>query len=431
MKCMNIVRLNILSSEEQSLPSILKSKIDRPLYRRCGKCFACHCTTRAEWAFRASQELDFISKKGMTAFVTLTYSNKNLPTIFDILCVGLSGEQQVRCMQIRNELIAFQTSLPILQRKFDFSILVRDHLSYFIKAFNKCYKEIRCDGVHFVKNCREYYDKSKCKVRKRRYWEPSDYYLKTYRFINARVYATGEYGTFSHRCHFHVLFFLPFRIDDSDFRKIVEKNWIYGAVDVDFNIGNGAISYVAKHQIKEDFGNPQQSKIAPLVRYVSVYQGGIGVTGINDENYSRYLSVDEVGNFDKRFFQVASNDPSKQFFVSMPRYYLNHFWDRYCDYLSRQKERTSQELLDISRISEEIFDNFLVENDLYNKFVDENFLKSESEIPDFLYFIQQYGLEYSKRKRSDHFKKVFQQKKLKITRSLFNRMGFVRKEVID
>lgn len=421
MECKSPVHINILTSAERGLDSHFRSAIDRPIFRRCGKCFACQCTTRAEWAYRAAVEKKNIDKTGFTCFVTLTYDNKHLPTIFDFFA------QTDLCKKIRNKLVSIQESKPILQRKWDFSVLRRSHLSDYIKRVNDDYKKIRYDGIHFEKIERVYFDKSKGKKRVRRYWRPTDYYLKTYRFVNARVYATGEYGTFSHRCHFHILMFCPFFVDFATFRRILEKNWTFGAVDVDFTIGNGAISYVAKHQIKEDFGNIQQSKISPLVRYVSVYQGGLGVAGVNTVNYNRYNAIDVDGNYNMRFFEVPSADVSKSYKVAMPKYYLDKFWRIYCDYLNRSVERSEFELNDISRKSEEKFKNFLVKENLYSKFVDENFLKNQRDIPDFYAFIQRYGREYSNKKRSEYFKKQFAKKKLKIARSQNFKFGFSRK----
>ena len=47
----------------------------------CGKCYACECSSRAEWALRMKYE--FRDKRNTSAyFLTLTYDDEHLP------CVG-------------------------------------------------------------------------------------------------------------------------------------------------------------------------------------------------------------------------------------------------------------------------------------------------------------------------------------------------------
>lgn len=407
----------MLTAEERQLPLTLRLKIDRWGYHRCGKCYACQCTTRAEWAFRAAVELSRLKFRGMTCFLTLTYDNKFLPTVLDDWDFFDIDNQRLLA-KVKQRLISFQMSKRYLKRRWNFCRLERRHLSQFMEDLQKEYKKMRYDGEHFVKVERQYFDKSKNKVRTRRYWQPTKKYLDYFKYINLRFFNVGEYGTFTNRCHFHCLIFIPFAVQTADFERIVKKCWLYGHVDFDFDFGKGAINYVAKHQVKDDSGCEFQEKFFPGFKSVSKYQGGIGSDGINQKNFNRYLHVNCDGEYDKRYFEVEDAEFNKVFKVPMPKFYLDKFWKMYCSVNNIPEQRSPEQLDVLSRESEKKFKDFLVKYNIIDKFVAMYFNEPECVVQpamsNFMQFVFDVGSEYTAKKRIEYKKMVKEKKRFKL-----------------
>lgn len=84
---------------------------------------------------------------------------------------------------------------------------------------------------------------------------------------NLRYFICSEYGDNTQRPHYHVLFFIRFKIDVLDFWKFVRDSWQYGLTDRKFQKfvrgklckgarervvdGNGALRYVSGYVVKD------------------------------------------------------------------------------------------------------------------------------------------------------------------------------------
>lgn len=80
---------------------------------------------------------------------------------------------------------------------------------------------------------------------------------KKFKDSNLRYYLVGEYGSHTHRPHYHlILFNLPFK-NVKDAQKIIEKFWKRGFVYVG-SVTHGSIAYCAKYSIKIDTGHDSE-----------------------------------------------------------------------------------------------------------------------------------------------------------------------------
>lgn len=99
---------------------------------------------------------------------------------------------------------------------------------------------------------------------------------------NLRYFICSEYGDNTQRPHYHVLFFIRFKIDVLDFWQFVRDSWQYGLTDRKFQKvvrgkvckgarervvdGNGALRYVSGYVVKDkSFMKIFDQKVAELV----------------------------------------------------------------------------------------------------------------------------------------------------------------------
>ena len=153
----------------------------------CGRCAECKKNKRLEWYFRAYHQCqDTINTGGYVYFDTLTYSDENVP-----------------------------------------------HLSHFvdITQMKDCADFMCFNNVHwrnFLKNMRR----------------QLHFHFKGCTF---KYFLTSEYGTderYTHRPHYHILFFIKGPIHPFDFSKLVSKCWNYGRTD---GLPFHTQAYVAEH----------------------------------------------------------------------------------------------------------------------------------------------------------------------------------------
>lgn len=90
-----------------------------------------------------------------------------------------------------------------------------------------------------------------------------------------RLVLNAEYGTWSHRPHYHAIVFSPLSFRLNDFKVLCERFWKLGSIEVS-QVSDARIAYISKHSMKEDKGNELQQKVAPIFRRQSTYKGGIG-----------------------------------------------------------------------------------------------------------------------------------------------------------
>lgn len=303
-------------------------------YQRCGTCYNCQCETRGEWVFRVQAEVEL----RLPFFITLTYDNKHLP-IYEPALKEFHFS--------RSKYIQYQMNLHKLKRTWDYSFVRKDHLRDFFIDFQKLFQERYFDRLpierylYTAPNGNQFYRNRPLPGQEQN--------------ILVRRYSTGEYGTFSHRAHYHALLFFPISIHRQDVIKMCQELWPYGHVDVAKDCRNAAVNYVAKHQVKSDSGSTFQRRFSPIFKSVSTYKGGIGCNLKYDEsNYTRYKHVDINNEFDQRYFTVIDSQ-GHEYKIQFPRFLSNYFRKRYAAEKGITENLTDEELNDLSKKTKEIF----------------------------------------------------------------------------
>lgn len=235
-------------------PSGSETKI--PFIKTCGKCYDCMMSARAAQVLRMRKE--FTQSKSCF-FVTLKYSDNNL--------VYWNFNKTERRQEL-DRLSAIGKSKPFdAYGKF---IVEPRHATVFFQDMQKVIKKYS-DNLLF------------------------------------RMVLNAEYGTWSHRPHYHVIVFSPLSFRLQDFKNLVQSVWKYGFVDVS-EVNDARIAYVSKHSMKEDKGNELQQKVSPIFRRQSSYNGGIGKALINDETM--------LANY----YQDSNYTYNGRYKVNIPRY---------------------------------------------------------------------------------------------------------------
>lgn len=226
-----------------------------PLIRPCGECYECLAAARAESALRIYAE-QLNSKSSF--FITLTYSDENLPFY------GFSRIER------RRELDKVETCTPFYDMYGKFVLRKEDATKFFYKLHD------------FVKK----YDSSKL----------------------ARYVINGEYSPYSHRPHMHALVFFPFELEKFDMFDVLSRMWQNGIYDVG-DVEAASINYLGKHSMKEDRGNDYiQQKVAPIFQKRSVKNGGIGCSLVKDATL--------LANY----YQGSNSTQYGEYIVNIPRY---------------------------------------------------------------------------------------------------------------
>lgn len=160
----------------------------------CGSCAECQKMVSNQWNYRTYYEFaDCISNGGFVYYDTLSYDNKHLPHIKEL----------------------------IPDSDFNYSCFRKKDITDFLKRIR-----INVERKHFVKL---------------RYFLSTEYgHDKLYRDYRGRV----RRGT--NRPHYHVLFFVYGTIDPLDFSRAVSSAWSYGMTD---GIPYKTLSYVLSHNV--------------------------------------------------------------------------------------------------------------------------------------------------------------------------------------
>lgn len=214
----------------------------------CGKCYDCMRSLANQFVLRCNSEYVHSSS---TFFVTLTYEDKNLRYMYP------SRVERGKALQKLSEYPSKVFGM------YDEFVLDKEDVVSFRKSLQKCLKRYS-DSLLF------------------------------------RYVINGEYGTFTHRPHYHALIFSPLYFNVFDFLKIIQECWKLGNVTVS-EVTPSRINYCAKHCMKEDRGCELQQEIAPIFQRRSTYLGGIGRDLVNDEsilsNYRRGLNFFQTGRY--------------------------------------------------------------------------------------------------------------------------------------
>lgn len=226
-----------------------------PLIRPCGECYECLANARAEAALRLYAEKQHCKS---SFFVTLTYSDENLPFY------GLSRIER------RRELDKISNCTPYFDMYGKFVLRQSDATKFFYSLHD------------FVKK----FDSSKL----------------------CRYVINGEYSPYSHRPHMHALVFFPFYISEDDFQAVMSRLWLNGIFEIG-SVEAASINYLGKHSMKEDRGNDYiQQKVSPIFQKRSVKNGGIG----------KFLKDDPT--LLANYFAGANSTQYGDYVVNIPRY---------------------------------------------------------------------------------------------------------------
>ena len=203
----------------------------------CGNCYDCQNKKRSEFVLRCKTEFDDTRKKGCSSyFVTLKYSDNNL-VYWDTLTRRYGTRQEL-------ERIA---SLPSTEPfKYQNFILVKKHVQDFVK---QCQDKIKTFSLRLL----------------------------------FRTVIAGEYGTWSNRPHYHLIFFCPLPLAQVDFERLFLSLWTRGQFNC-MPLHEASINYIAKHYVKDDCGSLIQQQVSPRFCYYSLYKGSIGRTLIKSHH---------------------------------------------------------------------------------------------------------------------------------------------------
>lgn len=282
---------------------VKKNGTEYPIYVPCGKCYACQNTSRAEWAIRCKYELQNCA---CAAFVTLTYSNENLPHYLT--------------QNTFKHLVKLEMLKPITARRWDFARLNPEHASKFIADMQRTIKET---------------------------FDNKD--------LLFRFFLTAEYGDVSKRPHLHSVIFSPVELRLDDWKMILSKCWKYGNIDVKIDVNPAIINYVAKHQVKSCCGTPEQNRESPIFKKVSRYKGGIGYNMREDVNLKNRFFDDDEDNY------IVNMQGNIEYKIAFPRYLRRYYMN--------ERQLHEYELNELSNVSREnrdkvVTDILIFHNDL-------------------------------------------------------------------
>jgi len=154
-----------------------------------------------------------------------------------------------------------------------------------------------------------------------------DFFKRLRKKIKFRYYAVGEYGSRTHRAHYHVIFF---GLSLQDF-ELIQKSWYFGNVSV-FLANDRTIGYISKYHVNR--GNFPLS-LNPSFTLMS-RKPGIGA------NYIQRMKDYHEGNINRSFYQEF--EVKKR----LPRFYKDKL---YSDE-ERKSMRMCSDLYDVNEFLE-------------------------------------------------------------------------------
>ena len=279
-----------------SRPLLMQIELDGKIYTTpvpCMSCYACQCNKRAEFAVRCKYEMADPRNK-TCHFITLTYDDGHLP---------MMAPRGFDPMRINR----YNQCLGYTQRRYDYSLLRKDHAMKFLKDMNLMLREKYVRPLYYYHK----YDKEKRPIKnlagynlrsvrdiyrdfcrrsqalppeERPKFAKSDYKPMYPPDSTFRIYMTGEYGDLTHRSHYHLIIFSPVELHKADYMTMLEKCWPYGNTNVGLSCKAAACNYVAKHQVKSCMGNNFQQLVAPIFSLMTRHQGSIGRTMLDDQS---------------------------------------------------------------------------------------------------------------------------------------------------
>lgn len=193
----------------------------------CGQCAECKKNKRLEWRFRSFYHIhECVKNGGYVLFDTLTYRDDDVPMLSHF-------------MPLEKNIVDSKGNTKQLYKISDFMCFNCEHWRNFLKNLRR-QLEYHHSGVHFT------------------------YFL------------TSEYGTderYTHRPHYHILFFVNFETKDDflhplDFSRLISKCWSYGRTD---GIPYQSNAYVLEHVYCDFLGCGCEQNYLKVCNYVSKY----------------------------------------------------------------------------------------------------------------------------------------------------------------
>lgn len=195
----------------------------------CGSCAECKNSQRLQWRFRSFHHVkECLNKGGFVYFDTLTYSESSVPRLSHYIDISSINESLLS----RYERLC-QDSISVER-----PILIDD-----VYVFDSSHWR------NFLKNLRR----------------QLDYHFPGVKFT---YFLTSEYGTnedYTHRPHYHVLFFVNDKrlISHYDFSLLVSKCWNYGRTD--------GLPYQPRNYVDEHSCLSPDDSCMKMCNYVSKY----------------------------------------------------------------------------------------------------------------------------------------------------------------
>lgn len=228
-------------------------------YVPCGKCEVCLSNKQ----LRNCASCDFeLSTATSVFFVTLTYSNPNVPIMAVYEDTFYKDDNDTDnlyyCYDVTPRYHELKCKNPVVDDDFYLGCLrypghMMDDLYYKrvktnddISVYNTHYYDL-CGNVVDSKSIYympylSHYD-VKCFLKRLRYYLNKN---KNKNYETLRYYVMGEYGPRTYRPHFHLLLFFQSQITPEDVTSFVYKSWSYGRISVD-RVEKNATSYVTRY----------------------------------------------------------------------------------------------------------------------------------------------------------------------------------------
>ena len=271
----------------------------------CGKCSACRNKRVSSWVTRLDKESQLHK---YTFFVTLTYSDDNVPAYFydddmEHLVSNRDCLSRIPLEELHgyldNSSKDYDYVLSRLVHPLGLPVICPKDLSDFFKRFNKyCFSHV------------------------------------TQHYQNIRYFAAWEYGPRTFRPHIHLLCWFDDKEIAKRFNEILHSSWTLGYFDASAVYSNGGRSYVAKY-VNKPTNLPKVYSFPKFQTKVQFSKSpSIGSLQILDE---------EVRNFfySKPIYRTSWNSRSQKyvdlpielsfknrFFPKCPEYYKRSHYDR-------------------------------------------------------------------------------------------------------
>lgn len=231
IKCLNPQRIHNAKGEEIVVP--------------CRCCKACLMNKANKMSFQCSLEEQ---DNKYCIFVTLTYSNDNVPLCKPVSCEDKNGEH------LGYILYNCCDRLKDLGETLGFDDVKRHHHAEYMRYF---LNKVKLGGYIPYLSSLDF----------QRFMKRFRKHLNKYSDEKVRYYACGEYGPRTFRPHFHFLLFFNKKVTFENYAKCLRAAWPYGRIDSSASRSKCA-SYVARY-VNSSVALPRLYEISTLKPFSS------------------------------------------------------------------------------------------------------------------------------------------------------------------